>query len=419
MRTRVRAPARPNPAAVGTANMVLQGVTVVSKAVLLLVLARWLSADDVGVFGLLAATLAFSMFLVGFDFHAYSSREMLSGSLAEAPRLFRDQAVFHAAFYAVALPALFLVFTFSILPYRLVPVFYFLLVAEHVGQEVQRLLITVSRSTAAAAMMFLRGGLWVWAVLATFYWYPDARSVGTAAWAWAAGSVGAIAFGLYRLRDLEWSPAWNAPIDWFWIRAGIRQAMPFLLATLSLRAAMTVDRYALKLAVGDAAVGVYTVYSAATIAIVGFVEAGVIFVLRPGVVAAFRHGDDAAYRARMRRLISASLKASLVLLAVAVAFARPVLSVLGESIYLSHLPALWVVLATAVLLVTVHLVDTALYVRANDRGIAAGAVTAVAVVTGLSLWLVPAYGVFGAATALAGGLMAAIIVKGAFLGRGR
>ena len=406
-----------HPVAQGGANMVLQGVTLISKAVLLLVLARWLRPEEVGIFGLLAATLAFSMFLVGFDFHAFAAREMLSGDLADAPRLFRDQVVFHAAFYVFALPALWLVFEASILPRSVALVFYALEVIEHASQELQRLLITLSRSTAAAVMMFLRGGVWVWFLFAAFVIWTPSRSVEFTAWSWVVGSTLALAFGLANLRDLDWRRAWELPVDWAWVRAGARAAIPFLIASLALRGTQTVDRYALKWYVGDRAVGVYTVYAAASAAVVGFVEAGIIFVLRPRVVAAYRSGDFGGYGVRMRAMAIAAITGAVTLCMLAALLARPVLALLGDPVYLTALPALWILLGAAVLLVIVHLVDTMLYVRERDRSIALGAGSAFLTVAILSAVLVPGGGVTGAAAALAAGLGAGLFAKTALLMR--
>lgn len=395
----------------GSANIVLQGATLISKAALLLILARWLRPEDVGVFGLLAVTLAFSMFLVGFDFHAYASREMLTGELNEAPRLFRDQLAFHALFYLVALPALWVVFVADILPPAIAFVFYVLVVAEHACQELQRLLITLSRSAAATLVSFVRGGLWVWGLLAAFLLWPSTRSVEFTAWAWAAGCGCALLLGAIFLRDLDWSGALRAPIDWPWVRSGAQAALPFLAASLALRGALTVDRYALKWYVGDRAVGVYTVYAAASSAVVGFVEAGMIFVLRPRVVAAFRRGEHAAYAHRMRTMTIVAIAGAVGLSLIAGMLAGPILRLLGDPVYLSSLGSLWVLLGGAVVLVLIHLADTMLYVRSLDRSIALGAVAALASVAGFSRILVPAQGVFGAALALVLGLFVGLVVK--------
>ena len=192
---------------------------------------------------------------------------------------------------------------------------------------------------------------------------------------------------------------------------GAQAALPFLAASLALRGALTVDRYALKWYVGDRAVGVYTVYAAASSAVVGFVEAGMIFVLRPRVVAAFRRGEHAAYAHRMRTMTIVAIAGAVGLSLIAGMLAGPILRLLGDPVYLSSLGSLWVLLGGAVVLVLIHLADTMLYVRSLDRSIALGAVAALASVAGFSRILVPAQGVFGAALALVLGLFVGLVVK--------
>src|SRR5262245_13310487 len=225
--------------------MLLQGVTMGSKALLLFGLAYYLSPAELGVFGLLGVTLSLALYLVGLDFYAFNTRELLRGDLTTAPARIRDQFVFHGVTYLVAFPLLLTVFLWGVLPWRLAALFYVLLLLEHVAQELHRILITLHRSVQAAGLLFVRGGLWVYAVLGLMALDPAFRNVETVTVAWAIGVAISLFGAAYCLRDLSWRRASAASVDWAWIRRGLAVSLPFLAASLAFRGVVSADRYAL------------------------------------------------------------------------------------------------------------------------------------------------------------------------------
>src|SRR5687767_9182158 len=103
----------------GGINLLLQAITLVSKALLLFGLARYLSPADFGVFGLLVVTLELTMYAIGLDFYTFSTRELLRRPSSAVPRMLRDQLAFHGLTYVVVLPVLLCVFVFGMLPWDL------------------------------------------------------------------------------------------------------------------------------------------------------------------------------------------------------------------------------------------------------------------------------------------------------------
>ena len=62
---------------VRVANITLRGMTLVSKFVLLFFLAKFLQASEVGLYGLLSATIGYALYVIGFEFYNFSTREMI------------------------------------------------------------------------------------------------------------------------------------------------------------------------------------------------------------------------------------------------------------------------------------------------------------------------------------------------------
>jgi O-antigen/teichoic acid export membrane protein len=382
-------------------NAVLQGLTLLSKATMMVGLAKYLSVGDVGAFGLFFATVNLAMYAVGLDFYAFSTREILKVSGGELARMVRSQAALHLVSYAIALPLLVLGLfaAASLQPMKLAGWFCILLVLEHLGQELQRLLITLGRSTNAAASLFLRQGLWGVAVPLVMAFDPARRNLETLWWGWSLCEAAGLLLGLWFVRDLAWDEARKLPIDWPWVRMGIRGALPFLTATIALVAMRTIDRYVLKYYWGDEAVGVLTFFLFIRNAIQGLIDSGVVFILQPRIVAAHQSNKLDEYARLMRNLLLSVFAAAAGLSAIAALLIHPVLLVIGRVEYGKHMTAFWSVLALTVVAAVSDVPHVGLYARHFDRAIIAAAVVGLVTALAANLLLVPAIGIVGSVLA--------------------
>lgn len=402
-----------------SANLALQAITVLSKAVLFLVIARYLPLSEVGVFGLVVLTLGLALHLAGLDFYAYSTREILARGEESAARLFRDQLLFHLASYTLIVPALLLLFQQGVLEWRFLWYFLALLVLEQLVQELQRLLFTLSRPVRAAWLFFLRGGAWGWAAIALLIARPEARRLEVVFQCWLAGLTIALIYALYCVRDLDWRGAVGAEIDWGWIRRGMAVGLPLLIASLAFRAMTAVDRYVLERHLGTEAVGVYTFYANIRNVVLGALEFGVILILRPRIVAAFQDSSMAEYRQLMRKMgwFTATLGAALCL--GAALLIRPLLALLEDPAYGKHLGAFALILVSAAAVAMTEIPHTGLYARHLDGAIIVASLAGLVVAITANLFLVPRMGIEGAALAT---LMAVLVLgasKTVFLMRAR
>src|SRR5690606_25728126 len=127
-----------------------------AKFILIFFLARFLAPQEVGLYGLVAVTIAYGLYLVGFDFYTYSTRDLLKHERQVWGKYLKSQGAFLGIMYLLVLPASLLLFVFDFLPWRVAAWFVLLLVMEHISQETNRLLIVVSEQIAARLVLFLR-----------------------------------------------------------------------------------------------------------------------------------------------------------------------------------------------------------------------------------------------------------------------
>ena len=95
------------------ANIGLRSMTLGSRFVLIFILAKLLEPAELGLYGLLTATIAYVMMAVGFDFYSYTTRELINTDRKHWLALLRDQGVFFGITYAVVVPLCFLIFWFG------------------------------------------------------------------------------------------------------------------------------------------------------------------------------------------------------------------------------------------------------------------------------------------------------------------
>ena len=85
-------------------NVGLRGATLLLKFVLLFSLARLLEPGQVGLYGLLAATVLYMAGVAGLGYSLYATREIAAADVDERTPIIRDQAVFCVLAYVFVLP---------------------------------------------------------------------------------------------------------------------------------------------------------------------------------------------------------------------------------------------------------------------------------------------------------------------------
>src|SRR3984885_16086620 len=82
------------PAVVTAASvLILRGLALWSRFLLSVLLARMLSPDEMGQYGLITAVLAFALLALGLEFYSYMYREMVPASPTRRAQIIANQAV--------------------------------------------------------------------------------------------------------------------------------------------------------------------------------------------------------------------------------------------------------------------------------------------------------------------------------------
>lgn len=349
-----------------------------TQLVLIVILARILEPADLGLYGLVVATIGLSALIIGGDYYTFVHRELLSATPEEYWFFIQHHLIAILLLYLVFLPLHALLFWGELLPLEILPWFFALLVGQHLSIEIYRLLIVLDRQVSATGVLALRAAAWIW-VLVPLGWlgfYPI--TLQTVFAAWATGILVSIVAGSLlvarRIGHFE-----LVSFDVKWLKSGFMVGGLFLLATILLRFLFAGDRYVAEYLGGPEYLGVYVLYSSIAMSLLSFVEPAVFAFLYPSAVRAYRDNDRQRYQDIMREMIiNAGVLSAL--LALSVGLISPlVLDWTGREIYVENIWILWVLIAGSVMFIMSMVPHYAMYAKSLDKAIVGSHMSGVAV----------------------------------------
>lgn len=347
-------------------NVAIRMASTGSRFVLLLALAKMLPPADVGRYGLFLSSVVLGVALLGLEFYAYSTRELVREAPARWSFVIQHSAVAWLLAYATILPALWLTANWWSVPG--IAIFWLpaVMLVEHLCQETNRLIVAMKRPLAASALTFIRMAAWVWVILPLFWLQPQHRSLELVFAAWFVGALTAFLASTLVIRAAvgEWR-RW--PVSWAWLARGASVGLLYLGASVAFRGIFAADRYLVQYLLGPDDLGVYVFYIGMATAIITVIESAVLAFLQPRLVEAWHTGDRSSYETIYRELRWSilAISSSLVLL---IGWAAPIVAQwIGRPVYAGNQTLLWLLLAMAWVYANGLALDCALYARGKDR----------------------------------------------------
>lgn len=265
-------------------NVFLRGLTLGVRFLFIFALARYLDAGEFALYGLFTAAVGYLIYLVGLDFYTYSTRELLAVDADQRGGMIKAQIFLSFLLYILFLPLLFyFLYELKIFPLWLIFLMLPILMAEHINQELHRMLTAFSRQNAASILLFLRQASWAIVVVCIFL--IDGNNIGLqeVLYLWSIFGVLSAAYGIYSFRALGFK-GWSSAIKYQWLKKGVRVSFIFLLATLCLRGIQTFDRYFLNDLSSLDVVGAYILFVGVAGSLSVFLDASIFSYLYPDLI---------------------------------------------------------------------------------------------------------------------------------------
>ncbi|MDA7802557.1 hypothetical protein N9K08_03885 [Gammaproteobacteria bacterium] len=326
-------------------NVSIRGLAMGSRLFLILFIAAFLQPNEVGSFGLMIATVSFSVLLLGGDYYVHSQRELLSRPKREWSMVIYNQMRANFLLYLLILPLLILIFVFSILDWAYVPLFFTLLVFEHIAQEMNRLLIAMQKQLLASTVLFIRTGAWVFVIIPMMLFFEHTRNLNTLYIAWVVGCASAIFIGLFGIKQAL--PIWRTePFNKSILLKGFKVSFLFLIATLSMRGLFTFDRYAVEIIGSGDLVGVYVFYITLIIGLYGILEPAIFSFLYPRMLESYQMKKANEFIINFKELLITTLVSCMILIPVTWLIVSIGVGFLSNQIYAEYIDALYFFILT-------------------------------------------------------------------------
>lgn len=383
-------------------NLVLRGLSLVSRFILILLVARALGPSEFGVFTLIQTTGIIGVLVLGFELNAFTRREIVTTEDSTLrTRYIRDQFAVSFSLGMLAFPLAYACALAGMFPVRIAPLVGVMILLDLAGQEGTRILYALHRVTAGNLTWFVRSGLWAFVILFLLWRHPEYLTLRGIMSTWVAFEILALILLACFLRKLPWRGALTVPVDWVWLRRGFGIALPFFISVMFVNLLSYMPRYILFYARGAHETGVFGLYTGIASGIVNLVSTTAIPIGMTKAVAAFSQRGEDGLRVEMERLWIQCLLLMMILSVALIVLFPFILPVLGEGNYPLDWLLLLLVEGAFCVQVASLVAQTALYARHRDKAILRN--TAIAGTASIPLQFMGAHlaGVHGLAMAMA------------------
>jgi len=277
----------------------LRGAAAAGKFALSLYMLTYLGLAELGVFGLLVATATAAPTVLGFGLSDWTTRHVMGLPGSRAMPLAATRLTFTVAVHAVVQPVFWVVN--ALLGYP-IPAQYALpigliVLLEHLAADAHGPLIARGRVLLASVNLFIRAGLWPFAIIAVGLVYRPARSLEWVLGAWVAGlmvMMAVLAFATLRGGRWRW-----VRLHWDWLRDALTRSWPLYLSGLGAVGSLYADRFIISALAGLELTGVYVFFWSAANVVHSVTVYGTFHPRVPLLVAAAQGEDFGAFRKRL------------------------------------------------------------------------------------------------------------------------
>ncbi len=390
--------------------MGLKGVSVGVRFLLVLYIGKYFTVEDLGDYGIFNTIIMFGLILLGFNFYQYANRDLVNADDPEKLAIIRGQVVFTLGCYLIFLPVALLVFYLEKLPFNLMLVFYGVLILEHITQELFRLFIALGKSLISSVLAFLKSGSWVLTILAIWY-LGDQQVLYHMDWVytfWFGGDLLALAFGLFMLRR-RFKGVESNPIDYEWVKKGIKISVFFLISTLAYKVIELSDRLMMDSLLDRTSVGVYTFYFQMSNIVHVVIFTAVLMIFYPKILKAIGNKEQLI---KEKNQLSKQVYGISLVTAIVIYLLTPfVADFLGKDEITSYSGILLFLLIGNVLLNISFIYHYVLIAFKKDQMVMFITIAGAVVNVVANLVLIPRYGIYGAAFSSIAGFSIMFLVK--------
>lgn len=375
----------------------LRFLSIVAKFTLFLFMGKYLSEANVGIYGMIATTIAMLMQIIGLEFHYYNTREIQKKKVGERGPLIRDQFILHLISYSFSFPFLILFFSFGFIDFSFIFLFYGLLLFEHLSQELFRILAANQLPIQATFNLFIRTVPWVLVSCSLIFKGYTENIVNSILLSWIICSFLCFLLGVFQLKHELNRQILSVKINWAWIKKGLFTIVPFVITSGAFAILVAVDKFLIKLNAGDELLGIYFFMFSLAGGYYTLLSFSVGVIYGPKVLHAYHNESIIKFLEIRREGLIKTFAVGAILIPPAAIGIYIVLYLIDNSVYSDNLHIYYLLLLANILWAFSDLLNFDLYIRGLDKLIMYSAIGGVMVSVILQSILVPIYSIEGAA----------------------
>lgn len=387
----------------------IRGIGLIAKFLLVLCLVRYFPPSDMGLYGIMAAMVAYALFFLGLEYYNHASRTLVDASPEAQTIIIRDQFLLYSVIFFLMSPVFYSLFYTHVLPRSLCLLFFILVIAEHLSNELMRVLIVLSRPYLANVVYFIRQGIWIIVLLPLFYFVPASRYFNAVFVAWIIGAVFSIFVAFTGLKHLPWHVIWCEPIRWMSIWRGLKVSRPFMVSAFCALSMLYIERFFVNYYCGLDAVGIYTFYAGLSLTLHNLVNTGVSKMRLSHLLAAWKQNNRSTFHDETMRMLKETTLFVVLFGVLSLALIYPFIQFINKPVYLHHIAIFYFLLFGAVCRSIADIPLYTLYAQHSDRLLLSINLSAFCILLLGNAILVPLYGLMGAALSSAGASLTLLI----------
>lgn len=369
-------------------NLSLRSSTLLSKFLLLFILAKYYSEYDLGVFGLIFTTVNYLIYLFGFEYYTFSGRDIAGSNVRETKlNLVQDHFSFIFTSSLLIVPTVILISFFSFFENYIV-FLGILLFSEFYSNEFYRILIYLNRQLLASGLMFIRSGLWG-LIFITVVLFSEDISILFLYRLWAICSTITVLVSMFVFVSIGVSFLSLSLLTPKTFIINVKKSFFLLLSSLSVKLIQVLDRYVIALFASIEMVGVYTFFIGISNSLISLIDAGVTAFHYPKLVFYYRNQRWLEFHNERRKfVVSISGFIAFLVLAYSVSI-YPMLTFLGKSSYFSNINVFFICLAAVGVISLSSIFHYDLYVKSHESKLALAGLFGLVIFLVLSLTISP------------------------------
>ncbi len=327
--------------------MMIRGTSLVVKFALTLFIAKFMSFESLGLYGLISATSIMAPPFLGLAIMNAQTRKAVTQNheeITETLYYYRKYIIF---IYSIIFPAALAVGWF-IDDLLLAVGIFFVLFLEHINQDLYGLLLNLSKPFTANILHFFRTAGWMLIYMALALIFPVCRTIDTILVGWSIGSFISLVCFFWVTRSWPWKLQINPIPLYMWVVREFRDSKPIYLNNLAVTLSQYTNHFLITLLLGIEMTGVYIYFMQVNTALSNLLQTGVIQVARPKLVRAYKERDPAYKSIFFKYLQITSLVAALMAIASGPSFYF-ITIYLDKPLAIEWFPIFWVFLCVFVL----------------------------------------------------------------------